>query len=265
MINQDAVMATLAAANPVPRPMPHGPDERAEAERVLDRVLNSSRPARRRDRAGRTWLADALMIVGALCVVAVVAIVFVDVGHGRQQGRTSVTPAIGHGVPSALAAAFAVLRRPRQPRDELPPRVASTFRGSRYGVKPEFSRLAGRPDGSPVWLIPGTYGSCLYDGASSDAQTTNGARVVAGPSVCGPDALVEKHGLILMLIPAGAPSRETRSIFVGVMPDGTTLTAKNPDGRRPRIARSGSAFRIIGALTVTIRTEAASKRTIRPS
>lgn len=159
-------------------------------------------------------------------------------------------------VPPELAAAFAILRRARERTDELPTLAASSVRTPgdlHYGVNPELSRLAGRPGGSPVWLVPGTYGCSL-------GVTDSGGGVGA------PNERIVEQGAVVMLIPAvpgeRAPRRDAEKTFVGVLPDGATVSAKKADGSGVEVTTSGAAFRVDCAVTLTIRTKTGANHTI---
>jgi hypothetical protein len=124
---------------------------------------------------------------------------------------------------AGLVASFAAMRRPVQAEDRLPatsgvaraPSGSDTPQGQ-YGIKPELGRIAGRPGGAPVWLVPGATGVCivLSDGAGG-----------CGPAL-GKDG-AERVGMFTVLVPVngGPPTVQ------GVLPDGATIDAVDKNGK----------------------------------
>jgi hypothetical protein len=92
MIANDRVITLLADANPVAGTAPHGPQERADAERILHRVLSS--PPSPRQRRPPT-LVPAVSVLVVLVVVAV----FLSVGGPSRRGASA-----GGGVQIVLRA-----------------------------------------------------------------------------------------------------------------------------------------------------------------
>lgn len=76
MITEDPVIAELARANPVPRAAKPGPEDRFQADRVMNRVLSAPPRARKRP----PILAP---LASAIAVVAVVAVAFTIGGSGH--------------------------------------------------------------------------------------------------------------------------------------------------------------------------------------
>jgi hypothetical protein len=62
-----------------------------------------------------------------------------------------------------------------------------------------------------------------------------------GSGACGPNGPVEAQGLVLMLVPATGHGAVT---FIGVLPDGASISATDVDGTHPVVARGGAAFKI---------------------
>jgi len=134
--------------------------------------------------------------------------------------------------PSSLTSSFAVLRRPRQASDSLPPAEAAATRtevARHWGVNPDLSRLMGVVDGMRVWLVPGSIGSCIYGPGG-------------GGGACGANGPIAEQGSLVALVPVngGAPS------IIGVVPDGATVTATNADGSPAPVSRSANAYSISG-------------------
>jgi putative intracellular protease/amidase len=153
-------------------------------------------------------------------------------------------------VPSELAAAFAILRRPREPSDALPDRIAASFQhspsGQHYGINPDLSRLAGTPAGTPVWLVPGRTGSAM-----TRADGSGGA---------GPNDRVQTEGLVSMMLPTTAGNPVT---FVGFVPDGVSVTVTRTDGSAAQVERSGTAIWVSGCLgSLTVHTKTAGDKTL---
>jgi hypothetical protein len=98
-----------------------------------------------------------------------------------------------------------------------------------WGVNPDLSRFLGAVDGTRIWLVPGSIGSCIYGPGG-------------GGSACGPNGPIVEQGILLALVPVNgsAPS------IVGVVPDGATVTATNTNGLPAPVLRSGNAYAISG-------------------
>lgn len=136
-------------------------------------------------------------------------------------------------VPADLAAAYAILRAPRQAADALPAAGQAAMTtdgggGGHYGVNTALSRFAGSIGGVSFWLVPGNLGSCVY--TSSDG------------SFCTSNTRVATEGIQGLLVPdaGGAVT------FIGIVPDAATVTAANDDGSAAPVTRSGSAYVVTG-------------------
>lgn len=137
-------------------------------------------------------------------------------------------------IPSDMASSFAIFRRARAPQiDALPayppPGLdVSGGLGRHYGVNLNLSRFVGSVDGTSVWLVPGSTGTCMYtarDGGS-----------------CAANDLVATQGTVIALVPvAGGPDA-----FIGVVPDDASVTATNTDGTQGTVTRSGGAYSVTG-------------------
>ncbi len=171
-------------------------------------------------------------------------------------GSWSDDPAAPHpqgaasSIPAGLAAAFAVLRRPREPSDALPARLSCRLdqgAGAHYGVNPVLSRLAGTLGGTFVWLVPGRSGSLM--------------RIADGGGVFGPNDLAATQGLPMLRLPTQA---DEPAMFVGVLPDEVSVTVTNTDGTEAQVLRSGNAFWVTGSSlgSLTVHTQTAGDKTV---
>lgn len=176
------------------------------------------------------------LFVGALAGTAVV----LGAGAGVVMAGVDTPPDLSTpspggqatSIPSELASSFAFLRRPQQPSDALTGAAASGVGGgavAHYGINPSLARLAGSIDGSPVWFVPGSTGSCIV--------------LREGGSSCGSNELAAGEGVYIALVPtSGAPAT-----VVGIVPDGAHVTSANASGSEAPVSQSGQAFRVSGA------------------
>ncbi|HEU0316032.1 MAG TPA: hypothetical protein VFR49_01815, partial [Solirubrobacteraceae bacterium] len=138
-------------------------------------------------------------------------------------------------MPSGLAAGFAMLRRAQSASDmpaafllqAVQPTPTSGV-GSRFGVNPALTRLAGKPGGAPVWLVPGSSGACLLD--------------ASGGGGCGPTAGskgIARQGIYLVRVPVNGDPPTAR----GILPDGATVQAVDSTGSPiAGVQESGQAY-----------------------
>lgn len=179
-----------------------------------------------------------------LVVIAIVA--STGVGIAVANGATSTldlepsTAAAGgpvSSIPSELESSFAVLRRPRQSSDTIPSTAGSEQENggiaSHYGVNESLSRLVGSADGMSVWLVPGSAGSCIV--------------LSSGGGACGSNEILLTKGLMVGLVPVSGES----TTVVGVVPDGTSVTATNGKGTRRSIPIVGNTYGLSGADTAS--------------
>ena len=141
-------------------------------------------------------------------------------------------------VPSELSSSFAILRQPRQGNDALSAAAASgvdTAGGvsEHYGINPALARFAGSVNGTAIWLVPGSTGSCI-------ATNTAGG-------ICGPNDLISEQGAVLALVPTSGSS----ATVYGIVPDNATVTATDAAGNQRLIALSGNAFSVSAANAVS--------------
>jgi hypothetical protein len=143
----------------------------------------------------------------------------------QQEANVPSPEGIATQVPPGLASAYAILRAPRNPAtDALPddPNGLGAITvpgggGGHSGVNPALSRFVGTINGQSFWLIPGNLGSCV--------DTTSDG------SMCTSNANITTRGAIGWV-----------GDVLGVVPDGTTVTATSSDGSPAPVLRSGNAF-----------------------
>jgi len=135
-------------------------------------------------------------------------------------------------IPNDLASSFAILRRAREPADALPAGTTLTAVsggvGAHYGINVGLSRFVGAIAGTSVWLVPGSTGACMY-------TTSDGGS-------CAPTDLVTTQGLVVAMVPVAGGA----VAFLGVVPDGASVTATNTDGTKGPVVRSGAAYGVSG-------------------
>jgi hypothetical protein len=149
---------------------------------------------------------------------------------------------VAQSIPGGLASSFAILRRAPQPADALPAGTTLTAVaggvGSHYGINIELSRFVGTVDGTAIWLVAGSTGTCMYTAHDG--------------GVCAANDLVSSQGLL----GAQVPVADGADTFIGVVPDGASVTATNTDGTPGPVSRSGAAYSVSGDAdlrSVTIR------------
>ena len=145
-------------------------------------------------------------------------------------------------IPHDVASSFAILRRVRDASDAIPAYPPTGLDvpgglGRHYGVNLDLSHFAGTIDGTSIWVVPGSTGTCIY--------------TINRGSVCAANDLVAVQGLVTVAVPVskGAVS------FVGIVPDGGSVTATNTDGTPAPVSVSGATFSVSGDAnlrTVTI-------------
>jgi hypothetical protein len=178
----------------------------------------------RRHRRLTTALALATVLTASAGIAVAACVLGPDLTSPAPGGTATSQP-------GSLTSSFAVLRRPRQAMDALPAAgvLAMTTEPTRHwGVNPNLSRFMGAIDGTRIWLVPGSIGSCIYG--------------PGGGSVCGPNGPIAEHGLMAALVPV---NRSAPSI-IGVVPEGAVVTATNADGSPAPVSRSGNAYSISG-------------------
>ena len=133
-------------------------------------------------------------------------------------------------IPTDLASSFAILRRPREPGDALPagtpPIAVGGGTTAHYGININLSRYVGTINGTKMWLVAGSTGACMYTADQG--------------GVCAATAVVTTQGLFGAQVPVAGGA----DTFIGVIPDGASVTATNTDGTPARVERSGSAFAV---------------------
>lgn len=97
-----------------------------------------------------------------------------------------------------------------------------------FGINPALSRHIIAPDGTSLYVIPGSTGTCLA--------------LAAGGGSCGPNQLVEARGLFIGLVPVTGAAGTTE----GIVPDQSTVTAVTAGEVQRPVARS-----VDGVLSLT--------------
>lgn len=214
MIDQDALITKLAAANPVPDPMPHGPDERAEADRVLRHVLSYSHPPWRLDRAGSTWLGKAFVTRGlgrlgeaialAVAIGAVIAVVLVTAWTGGHTHPTALPPA--SSAAAALdRAAHAAATGTLAPKLRIG-QAWYTEEASRYVSPALGNRPVGRRSTGNVWTWR------TWNGATGDVA---GGEIRVGGLATGPPGFGDWSGMWLLHSDLRTPRSVLRALGTG--------------------------------------------------
>jgi hypothetical protein len=203
--------------------------ERLSAEMVREQPDGRARGRKRRRAlvAGTTTL-----LVAAFAAVGGAAGLF-------ETDLTAPAPGgVALAIPSVVRSSFAAARTARGTADGLPlgSSKSLTAAGSlavHYGVNPALTRLIGVVNGTAVWLVPGSTGSCIWVGEEG--------------AECAPNYIVTTQGLALTRVPlSGAPSST-----LGVLPDGATVTASNDNGSPATISHAGAAYYVVGQSTTT--------------
>ena len=174
-------------------------------------------------------------------------------GGGSPGATTAVSQPGGAsqtaGPPASLVGSFKALRRPAQAGDALPasadfgrPLTATGAPNAQDGIKPELSRLVGRPGGKPVWIVPGVSGVCIV-------LSEGGA--ACGPALGGHGA--ERVGIFMALVPVNGDPPTGQ----GILPDGATIDAVDKDGKPVAgLAISGQAYSLpAGTASFTLHLE----------
>lgn len=170
-------------------------------------------------------------------------------GHGASTARSGgAIAARAAGIDPMLINSFAILRRPVQPEDQLPPTFLtasarrlqhpglSTTRLRGMGLLPALARGASIP-GTKLeeWLEPGRHGYCVW----TAERTTSGTFVTGGfGSVCGTTATITTRlsasvggGASLAAGPTITPgARGGPALVNGIVPDRVSsivLVARN--------------------------------------
>ncbi len=155
MSDEERVLAKIAAANPVPETHSLGDQDRAEARRVLERVLGTPDSVRAvRPKDGRRpirsdgWLAITLGVAAAL---AVVAVALVSLG-----GHTNSSPATAPGR-QRLIDLISVLRRPQTKADREVERALPARGLAQWGEAPDLPLVrfaTTTPWGQKLYFVP---------------------------------------------------------------------------------------------------------------
>jgi len=183
----------------------------------------------------RMWL------VGVIVVAAVGGGVSGGIALAEDSGPDLVSPSPAGrtiSVPSSLASAFAALRAASTSSDALSGAAAASITDTgvfaHYGVNPSLSRVVGSLGGAPIWLVPGSSGSCMV--------------LSSGASACAQNEVIAEDGAVIILVPtSGAPPT-----IEGIVPDGASVTTRNASGTESTVSLSGQAFVVSGADAVSL-------------
>lgn len=237
MIANDPLLAELEDANPVPRISKHGPQDRIEAGRVLQRVLAA--PPRRR----RSWRVLA-PVASALVVVAVVVAAF-SVGGPSTSGtaihslqivlQAEPTPQTPVLTPAAMSRAVAIVRKRL---DALTPGFTVQVAGADRVVIT--GRNVGAPEKARITALASETAQLSFYDWEADVLTPSGKTVASQLAAHNPTALTISQGSAY-----GAPG----SAVAGGMSlyDAVSLAAKQPRSTSPRNTRLGPEYFLFGA------------------
>jgi preprotein translocase subunit SecD len=253
----ERVIAQLAEANPVPDAPAHTVQERAEAERVLRRVLDDAPAPRRR----RPRLGILAPVASVLVVLAVAAVVL-------RTGGSSTTGANTHGGVEITLSAQPTPQTPRITATAMSREVALMRRrlvSLGHGFTVQQSGASGivvtGPKVSPtqrsriVSLITQSAQLAFYDW-EANVLTPNGKTAAS--------QLLTQHGTVLSVSQGtadgpGFPGAGSMSLY-----DAVTLAAKQPLHADHLNSRSGSQYYMFGAPGSTACAAAAAANRTRP-
>ena len=144
-------------------------------------------------------------------------------------------------IPTDLASSYAILRRPRESGYALPPGTPPIAVGggttAHYGININTFAIRRHRQRHQHGLVAGSTGARMYTADQGGA--------------CAATALATTQGLFGAQVPVAGGA----DTFIGLVPDGASVTATNTDGTPGPVERSGSAFAVTGdprLLTVTI-------------
>lgn len=209
-------------------------DQFTLAERSLGSAAAPSGRHPRRWRGRRTLIVALGVTVSgtgaALAATGVLSGGPVSIGQ-YQAGQRAPLAAV---IPPAQAAAFAILRRPTNAADALPPSLLPAQFVGVYGADAALARhIEGLPAGVDVWVVPGSRSLCLVGNSGAS---------------CGPDATMIDHGLAMSSGSAGNPGAQS---IIGLVPDGVgsvTLTLTDGSQRTVAVADNGYAATVQGTV-----------------
>jgi hypothetical protein len=275
MTSRDHVIARISRENPVLRPVPQGPLERAEAERVLHRVLSSTA---RPPRLGGRMLGGALVALGAACTGGIVAVAIVAAGHpapeiasrpasptsqpGHAAGKLPPTNTgrVPQSMPAGLERSFALFARPRTAADALPISRTLADTERQFGLNPRLSRFVTSTPAfrgaaaQTIWVVPGMGYVCEVFKQSGAA------------TACSRTSFAETHGIVGSIVgrngdawfgvlPQGA--RDVRvvradgsSVSVPLRPDGVFVQSSGQATGLSYLERNGTTVDIPAAAAV---------------
>jgi hypothetical protein len=159
----------------------------------------------------------------ATVVVAVILVIAVGVvahgHHDRGVARSARSAATRSPVPRELASAYRFLTSASTPRR---PHGVVRVRGVPGGkVVVSAGTEVGKIAHERVWMVLGHSQSCI--------------EVDDGGGACGPNWLVARHGVFVMLVPVSGAA----PTVYGIVPDGAKVT-----GRAAAVTQSGNAYMV---------------------
>jgi hypothetical protein len=235
----DPVIAALSQANPVPGTVRPGPQERAEAERILRRVVSS--PARPRHR-----VAVVVPVLSTLVALAVVGL-FLRAGGVGPSGAPAGngTKLIFQAVPTAQTPVIspAALSRDAHIVRERLRSVGGSFRvtvasGDRIAVS-----VGGAVRGGPARIVQLVIaaGELFFYDWEANALTPNGQTVASQLAAQNPTAVQISQGVGSA---PGVPGAGSMSLYAAV-----SLAARQPQAPvSKRLARIGSIRDLVAQL-----------------
>ncbi len=196
------------------------------------RIFRGNRRSRRLG-----WLGAAVLVGGGAAGGAIASGVSASgatTGDNSSHLSSSVRSGEATAVPQQLSSAYSVFGRAKAGFDNLPTAAAAGTQATggmfnQYGLNPALARYVGSANGTAMWLVPGSAGSCLI--------------LATGGGSCGATDLIAQQGIVVGLVPtSGAPAS-----VLGVVPDKAHVTATDSAGAQQSVGLSGNAFGVTAA------------------
>ena len=160
----------------------------------------------------------------AVAIVVLAVIISIAVGvaggpHAQGAGRSGHSARYTGTVPGALTSSYRFLTSASMPRRPAGVVRVKGVPGGEVVVSP--GREAGTIGHERLWMVLGRSHSCI---AIDD-----------GGGACGPNWLVARQGVLLMLVPVSGAA----PTVYGIVPDGAEVT-----GRAAEVTQSGNAYMV---------------------